>query len=154
MKKTLAALLGTSLLAGTVYAAQETPAPAAPQDRPMRGDFLGKADINNDGVVTKAEMLADTDARFAKLDVNKDGKISKDERPGGGEGRGGRMMGRADTDGDGAISLDEQRAQATKRFDRVDTNGDGKIDKAEGDAARARMRGMMERRGGAAPDAN
>jgi hypothetical protein len=153
MKKTLAAaLLGATLLAGTAVAAQQTPAPA-PQDRPMRGDMFGKADANGDGTVTKAEFLADIDARFAKHDANKDGKIGKEERPGGGEGRGGRMMGRADTDGDGAISLAEQRAQASKRFERVDTNSDGKIDKAESDAARERMRGMMERRGGA-PDAN
>jgi hypothetical protein len=56
------------------------------------------------------------------------------------------MMGRIDTNGDGAISLDEQHAQADRRFARLDTNSDGKIDKAEGDAARERMRGMMERR--------
>ena len=152
MKTTLAAaLFGASLLAGTAVAAQTAPVPA-PQDRPMRGDLFAKADANGDGVITKTEFLADVDARFAKMDANKDGKLAKDERPGGGEGRGGRMMGRADTDGDGAISLAEQRAQATRRFDRVDTNKDGKIDKAESDAVRERMRGMMERRGGAAPD--
>jgi hypothetical protein len=156
MKKTLAAaLLGASLLAGSAYAAQQAPAPApAPHNRPMGGDMLAKADANGDGAVTKAEFLADIDARFAKLDVNKDGKISKEERPGGGEGRGGRRMSRGDTDGDGAISLAEQRAQAGKRFERVDTNNDGKIDKTESDAMRERMRGMMERRGGGAPDAN
>jgi hypothetical protein len=151
MKKTLAAaLLGATLLTGSAV--------AAPQDRPMRGDMLAKADINSDGTVTNAEFLADVDARFAKLDANKDGKISKGERPGGGEGRGGRMKGRMmsriDANGDGAISLDEQRAQATKRFERLDTNKDGKLDQAERDAARERMRGMMERRGGAAPDAD
>jgi hypothetical protein len=156
MKKTLAAaLLGASLLAGGAYAAQQTPAPApAPQDRPIRGDMLAKADANNDGVITKAEYLADVDARFAKLDANKDGKITKNERPDGGEGRGGRMMSRTDTNGDGAISLDEQRAQAIRRFDRLDANSDGKIDQAERDAARDRMRGMMERRGGDKPAAN
>ena len=155
MKKTLvAALLGASLLAGGAYAAQQTPAPApAPQDRPMRGDMLAKADTNNDGAITKAEYLADVDARFAKRDANKDGKISKEERPGGGERRGGRMMDRIDTDNDGAISLDEQRAQSTRRFERIDTNSDGKLDQSERDAARNRMRGMMERRGGT-PDAN
>lgn len=153
MKKTLAAaLLGASLLAGSAYAAQQTPAPA-PQDRPMRGD-VGRADTNNDGVITREEYLADVDARFAKIDVNKDGKITKDERPDGGEGRGGRMMSRTDTNGDGAISLDEQRAQALRRFDRLDANGDGKIDQAERDAARDRVRGMMERRSGDAPAAN
>ncbi|MDV3456428.1 EF-hand domain-containing protein [Sphingomonas sp. HF-S4] len=135
MKKTLAALLGASLLA--------TPVLAAPQ----AGDMFAKADANGDGAVTQAEFLADVDARFAGLDANKDGKISKDERPGNGE-RGGRMLNRLDTDGDGAISLAEQRAQATKRFARLDTNGDGKLDQAERAAARERMRGMMERRSG------
>jgi Ca2+-binding EF-hand superfamily protein len=138
MKKTFAAaLLGTTLLAGAAI--------AAPQDRPMGGNMLAKADADSDGTITKAEYLADVDARFAKLDANKDGKIAKEERPGQGE-RGGRMMSRMDTDNDGAISLDEQHAQANRRFARLDTNGDGKIDKAEGDAARERMRGMMERR--------
>jgi hypothetical protein len=147
MKKILtAALVGVTLLTGSAI--------AAPQDHSMRGDMLAKADANNDGTITKAEFLADVDARFTKHDVNKDGKISKEERPGGGEGRGGRMINRLDTDKDGAISLDEQRAQATRRFDRLDTNGDGKLDQAERDAARERMRGMMERRGGSAPDAN
>ncbi|AQR72976.1 hypothetical protein [Sphingomonas sp. LM7] len=136
MNKTLAAaLLGTALLAA--------PALAAPQ---AGADPFGQADTNSDGTVTKAEFLADVDARFAKLDANKDGKIAKDERPGDGT-RGGRMMGRIDTDGDGAISLAEQRAQATRRFERLDTNGDGKLDQAERTAARERMRGMMERRG-------
>lgn len=144
-------ILTAALLGATLFAAS---AIAAPQDRPMGGDKLAKADANNDGVITKVEFLEDVDARFAKLDANKDGKISKEERPGGGEGRGGRMMGRIDTDNDGTISLDEQRAQATRRFERIDTNGDGKLDQAERDAARNRMRGMMERRGGAAPDAN
>ncbi|MCX8476153.1 MAG: EF-hand domain-containing protein [Sphingomonas sp.] len=156
MKKTIAAaLLATGLLAGAAFAAQQTSAPTpAPQDRMSGGNPLKLADANNDGAVTKAEMLADVDARFAKLDANKDGKISKDERPGGdGAGRGGRMLSRIDTDGDGAISLDEQRAQATRRFERVDANKDGTIDQAERDAARDKMRARMERRG-AAPDAN
>lgn len=157
MKKTIAAaLIGTGLLAGAAFAAQQTPAPAPatkPQDRLSGGNPLKLADANSDGAVTKAEMLADVDARFAKLDANKDGKIGKDERPGGGEGRGGRMMSRIDTDGDGAISLDEQRAQATRRFERVDANKDGTIDQAERDAARDKMRARMERRGGT-PDAD
>ncbi len=138
MKKTLsAALLGATLFAGNAI--------AAPQDRPG-GDLLTMSDTDGNGVVTKAEFLADVEARFAKLDANKDGKISKEERPGGGEGRGGRRMGRIDTDKDGAISLDEQRAQANRRFDRLDANSDGKVDRAEADAARERMRAMMERR--------
>jgi hypothetical protein len=174
MNKTFAAaLLGATLLAGTAYAAQQSPS-TAPAERAMRGDPLTHADANGDGVVTKSEMVADSDARFAKLDVNKDGKISADERQavkerrserGGkrigrrGGAMGERMLGRIDTDKDGMISLEEQRVQATRRFDRVDANHDGRLDQAERDAARDKMRSMMGRRGGGmtppadAPDA-
>ncbi len=159
MKKTLiAALLGASLLGGAAWA----------QDGgQQRGrDPLARADANGDGIVTRDEVMADVAARFAKLDTNGDGKISAEERqavaearmarrgdmgppppppggemapPPGGPG-GGRGMQRLDTDGDGMISLAEQQAQATRRFDRVDTNHDGKIDQAERAAIPARGR--------------
>ena len=128
-KLIIAAALSTTLLAGTAFAGQDQP----------RRDPLARADANGDGVVTRDEMLADVDARFARSDANKDGKITPDERKGA---IGGRMMGRADADGDGTITLDEQHAQAGKRFDRVDTNHDGKLDQAERDAA---MQMMMSR---------
>lgn len=135
-KLIVAAALSTTLLAGTALAAQ---------DQPHR-DPLARADANGDGVVTRDEMLADVDARFAQLDANKDGKITGDERKAVAGGRmGGRMMGRADADGDGAITLDEQRAQANKRFDRIDTNHDGKIDQAERDAVMKMMMSMRDR---------
>jgi Ca2+-binding EF-hand superfamily protein len=38
---------------------------------------------------------------------------------------------RADSNGDGAISLAEVRAQKTAQFDRMDRNGDNEIDAAE-----------------------
>lgn len=48
-----------------------------------KGAKFAKADTNNDGFLTKNEMLqAHTkriDAKFAKLDTNGDGKLSKDE---------------------------------------------------------------------------
>jgi len=130
------AALCATLLAGSALASQDH----------QRRDPLARADANGDGVVTREEMLADVDARFAKLDANHDGKITADERQVFAEGsRGGRMMGRTDANGDGAVTLDEQHAQANKRFDRIDTNHDGKIDQAERDAV---MQRMMSMRGG------
>jgi Ca2+-binding EF-hand superfamily protein len=131
-----AAALCATLLAGSALASQDQ----------QRRDPLARADANGDGIVTREEMLADVDARFAKLDANHDGKITPEERQIFAEGtRGGRMMGRTDANGDGTITLEEQHAQANKRFDRIDTNHDGKIDQAERDAA---MQRMMSMRGG------
>ena len=150
-----AALLGATLLAGTAHAQD------AAQERP-RWDPLERLDTNHDGVISKDEILADVDARFAKMDANHDGKITPEERkafedarraemearraqmhPGGPGGR----MGRMDANGDGVVTLDEERARATERFDRMDTNHDGKIDQSERDAMRARMMGGMRRHG-------
>lgn len=130
------AALCATLLAGSALASQDQ----------QRRDPLARADANGDGIVTREEMLADVDARFAKLDANKDGKVTPDERKAYAEGSRGRMMGRTDANGDGSVTLDEQRAQAIKRFDRIDTNHDGKIDQAERDAVMQRM--MSMRNGG------
>lgn len=119
-----AALLGATMVAGTAHA----------QNAGGPGAALAAADANNDGVITKDELLADSDKRFADLDKNKDGKIAADERPQGGQGGGGGGgggLGRADTDGDGAISQAEMRASTDQRFARMDANSDGKIDATE-----------------------
>ncbi|MET0307187.1 MAG: ca2+ sensor protein [Sphingomonas sp.] len=138
MKKLIVAgTLAATLLTGSAYARQDG----------QRRDPLARADANGDGIVTREEFLADVDARFAKLDLNKDGKITPDERPEKG-GMADRMISRADANGDGVITLEEQRAQALQRFDRIDTNHDGKIDQAERDAAMAMMRGGRGDRGG------
>ncbi|MES2444915.1 MAG: ca2+ sensor protein [Pseudomonadota bacterium] len=127
-------------------AAQDAPPPPGP------GGMLMRADANHDGVVSRDELLADVDLRFAAADANHDGKITADEREAmRGPGRGGRMGGRADTDGDGAISLAEQRAQAMQRFDMIDANHDGKVDQPEQDSMRERMRSMRGADGGPPP---
>ncbi|MBX3594194.1 hypothetical protein [Sphingomonas sp.] len=103
---------------------------------------------------TKAEAIARADARFDRLDTNKDGQLSAEERkagmeaarkamaarrggelgdfvPRGGGGMGERMMARVDTNGDGLISREENRAAAIARFERMDADKDGKIEAGE-----------------------
>lgn len=158
MKKTvIAALLGATLLAGGAVAAvqNETQSQDAPKHRMMRDPLL-QGDTNKDGVVTRDETIAAVTARFAKLDTNKDGKITTEERKAAREARGGRFGKRMrggpegpggpgmkrgpDANGDGVVTLDEQRARALKRFDFIDRNGDGKIDQAERDLVREMLR--------------
>lgn len=145
--KIIALALAATVMAGGTAIAQDAP-PAPPPPPP--GLFL-HADANKDGVVTRAELTADIDGRFAKVDTNKDGKIDPNERfaarkamrdagPQGPGHRGGRMMRgggmHADKDGDGIVTLEDVRAPALKLFAYVDRNNDGKIDKAEAEQFR------------------
>jgi hypothetical protein len=135
MKKQLFAAAFAALMTGVPYAAyaQEAPPPGGHAGGGM--GMMMHADTNHDGVLTREEMLADVDQRFAAMDTNHDNKVSAEERaaaPGGGM-RGGRGG------GDGDMTLDQMHAQATRRFDMVDANHDGKIDQAEIDAMRQRM---------------
>lgn len=159
MNKTLvAALLGATLLTGAAQAQQAPAAPPAPPPPPHAGALM-RADANHDGVVTRAEWLAAVDARFARLDADKDGKITPDERraahrrPGGPDGDrpmpGGPMMRHGPAmpppppGADRTVTLDQERAQATRLFDFIDQNRDGRIDAAEIEAARATVRPLM-----------
>lgn len=101
---------------------------------------------------TRAEAEAAVKQRFEAIDTNKDGFIDKAEADaaraamggggadGGGRRGGGGMLGRADADGDGKVSLAEATAPPLARFDAADTDKDGKISDAEREAQRAKMR--------------
>lgn len=132
-RKIVAALLGASLLAGGgAYAAQQGQPTSAP-----RGPML-HADANKDGVVTREEVVADADARFAKGDTNKDGQISAEERraarPHRGPGDPGQQLG---TTGQG-----DREARRAKMLARFDTDKDGTLSDAERTAAREARKGM------------
>lgn len=142
MKKLIisAALAATSLT-GVAVAAQQQPAPAG------RHHFDG--DANNDGIATREEVLAAVDARFARQDADKNGQLSTDEMKAGHDGhhkdkhgkRGGRMMKRLDTNGDGQLSDAEKQTGRAKLEARLDTNGDGTVSADERQAARAKWQG-------------
>ena len=154
----IATAFAATLLAGPAFA-QDAPPPPHP------GGMMIMADANKDGIVTRAEILADVDIRFGRADINHDGRITADEHGAGPRGermggrRGERRMARrhredgprpdrearprpGDTNNDGALTLEEARAQALKVFAYIDRNNDGRIDTAERDAMRETMMAM------------
>ncbi|NML04997.1 ca2+ sensor protein [Sphingomonas sp. G-3-2-10] len=135
MIKLLSATLAAAITFGGGAAAFAQEAP------PQRGGgLLMRADANTDGILTRSELIAHVEARFAKRDANKDGKIGADERGGRGPGMRSRRGGPDGIGGgNGAPTKAEQIARATRAFDYIDRNGDGKVDKAERDALRDTM---------------
>lgn len=144
--------MNTRLISGALAALLTTVSGAAlAQDAPPPphrhgGGLLMRADTNRDDIVTRDEMLAAVDTRFARIDANRDGRITADERHDRGRMAGRRMRGQdgvqrnpdsarrsphADTNHDGATTRDEQRALALKIFNYIDRNHDGRIDQAE-----------------------
>ena len=91
---------------------------------PRGGGMLMMADADKDGTVTKAELTAALDARFARLDVNKDGKIDQADRD----------------------ILRQQRLDA--RFAALDTDRNGQISKAEFVAGHEGRQGHVGGHGG------
>jgi Ca2+-binding EF-hand superfamily protein len=83
----------------------------APED-----NMLKQADLNGDGKVTLEEMQKHRDARMQEREARMQDMMK--ER----ESRMDEMFKSMDTDGDGAVTVDEARAAA---FHRMDKNGDG-----------------------------
>lgn len=145
MRIPLSLVLAASGFLATSALAQ-TAAPPAP---PPGGGGWMRADTNGDGVVTRAEVVAEAEARFAAMDTNKDGKVTPEERnaaraamrDGGGQRRGGGGFGmRGGGGGDGVLTRDEAVQRAGARFDRMDANHDGRLDATELAAARPMRR--------------
>lgn len=67
------ALLAIAMIAAPALAQDDAP-------RPSRGGgMMMRADTDNDGVITKAEALAQAAQRFDRMDLNRDGKLTRDE---------------------------------------------------------------------------
>ncbi|KQN02448.1 MULTISPECIES: EF-hand domain-containing protein [Sphingomonas] len=160
MRKTVLTLMLVASAITSAASAQTAPATPRP---PMRQD------ANHDGVSTRAEAIAQADARFAQMDTDHDGRITAGEMrayrealhdrmvasgrdvpvpPPGGRKHDG-MGRRMDPNGDGSVTRDEFEARALKRFDRMDANHDGTIDATErANAAEMRHVDRRERRDG------
>jgi len=101
MKKTViaASLTALTLMSAGVAAAQ----PGADRSAP-------KEDL------TRTELVAKLDARFAKLDVDKDGRLTVADRKAASEARIAERFKRMDADGNGAVTLAEMQAAYDKRM--------------------------------------
>ena len=122
--------------------------PAAPAGGP-RGEWFNRLDTNHDGVITREEATAASQASalrsFDKLDTNHDGMITQDEMRASAEARREKMQAEAaarfkaaDKNGDGLLSKDEAAAMpmVARNFDALDTNKDGQLSPEELAAAR------------------
>ncbi len=133
MKRMLtAALLGAGLTA--CGGAPTTDQQAASTDttdnstgRSERKRGFLRADADDDGVVTRAELGEEADGRFARIDDDRDGTASATElasRRGRGERRGAEDTGSRPV---AAISKADYRERALARFDRRDADKDGRL---------------------------
>lgn len=96
-KWTIGLAVGALAVAGTAIAAQAG---------------HGRADIDGDGMVTRAESQALATQRFAMLDVNKDGKLDAADRA----VRSQAMFSRMDSDKNGQLSLAEFESARLQRI--------------------------------------
>ncbi len=118
-----------------------------------------KADLNQDGQVTKAEFTEAAKAHFLAADANGDSLLSEDERKAFRKAKVDEFKDKRfdslDANGDGAISRDEMDAvgekfkarkdkMKAKVLERYDTNLDGELS----DAERIVMRSDWEARAG------
>jgi len=128
---------------GKIDATAMLNSPAAAERMQHRAEFLVKhLDKAGNGYITRDEVVAAAQKRFARLDRKGDGKLTPDELT---ERHGrraqtatdARSQARAqfaqqrfdklDTNHDGVVTQDEFVAAATARFQQVDTQGTGRV---------------------------
>lgn len=104
-------------------------------------DRMAGADINRDGNITKAELVAFRTANFVRFDRNRDGYVTDSDIPAFLRGRLPidipTLTTQFDADRDGKVSRDEFVNGPTVVFDRADANRDGVLTQAERKAATA-----------------
>ena len=126
-----------------------------------RGPQISFAELDADGngQVTPEEARAHAAARFAEADADGNGVLSAEEMTarigeqaraeaaGRAQPRLERMIQWRDTDGDGALSLEEMgQGEASQMFQRLDRDGDGAVSQEEFAALTRRGEGMREGR--------
>ena len=109
--------------------------------RPTPDQIIERLDSDGSGSITGDEAKGFIAKYFDRIDANGDGEISEEELLHARENRGQKpKQGRedikaADTDQNGAISIDEAAEAGLKKmvenFDRIDTDGDGQISEKE-----------------------
>lgn len=129
MKALLVAPAILALVYGGAAAAQTAPAAA-----------FARADVNNDGRLSRVEFDAAREAMFQQVDANGDGRLTMSElraqRPAGAPQRRPssdqiQKLRALDRNSDRAIDINEFRATSGERFASADQNRDGWIDRNE-----------------------
>jgi Ca2+-binding EF-hand superfamily protein len=96
---------------------------------------LREADANKDGIITRDEVMAAAERRFASLDRNKDDALDKGDadalRKETADYRVQRFMHRFGVDRDGKVTKEQFFAKAKERFARLDRDGDGTVSRGE-----------------------
>ncbi len=114
----------------------------------MHRGAMAKIDADNDGQITRAEMMAGVDAMFAKRDVNNDGKIDQADRAAMGEQRRAAMWQKLDADGNGSIDKAEwDAAHAARIANREQRKDKRQAMRAQGKGGEMAMRDRMMRHG-------
>ena len=108
---------------------------------PAPDQIIERLDMDGSGSIIKGEAKGFIAKYFDRIDANGDGKISEEELLHARENRGQKPKGgrediiAADTDQNGAISIDEATGAGLKKmvenFDRIDADGDGQISEEE-----------------------
>lgn len=169
-------IAGLGLLAGAAVTLAALPAAAR---GPLAGDFGGRGamlggefaelDVDGDGQLTEADLLAQAAARLTEADTDGNGGLDADELaariaertvlrmgPRGGDPSAWaaavakRVLDRRDADDDGLLSAAELGPQKGfgRMIDRFDTDDDNAISKAEFDEAKAEFAARQAKRGG------
>ncbi len=99
-------------------------------------------DRNNDKIISRDEMVGESEKAFASYDKNSDGKLTGAELAGRGGSKsamGGFLRGHSqeiDRDGDGVLTREEAVGNARRMFEKMDGDRDGKITTTELNAAK------------------
>ncbi|WP_176591970.1 EF-hand domain-containing protein [Sphingobium sp. EM0848] len=141
IRKFLTSVAVGSLFVGGLAASHFAFAQDGGPEHGPRGGMLMMADANHDGVVTKAELTAALEARFAKLDANHDGKIDQADRDSMRQQRLEERFAAMDTDKNGQISKAEFMAAHQGRDSMRDHRGPGGRGWGHGEPGRGMMRG-------------
>lgn len=125
----------------SIFAALPTPSFA--QFDANRADLIERmeqADANQDGVITRAELIDWRKANFARFDRNGDGVLSDTDMPKLLRGTSmsaqfDRLKAQFDANRDGRVTRQEFVGAPTVLFDAADYNHDGQLTRGERDAA-------------------
>jgi Ca2+-binding EF-hand superfamily protein len=102
---------------------------------------VATADVDHDGFISRDEMRAAREAKFAEMkammDTNHDGTVSDEERKAARVKFVEMRFMKHDTNGDHALTADEVGPKKWERIKKADTNGDGRVTSEEVAAAAA-----------------